>query len=202
STRKSTTHTWGGIHQIAAWLKLLGFEQYVNCTCAKTPASHAPLPHLQGTTRGVAGQYPACGADLRRRFRLAPLAAKLVDPYSLPTTGRRSLPLEFGWSLQPLRACVVETGLEKGSHVARVKWAVRSDREGRRNKSEVEIGALARGKKIEPEEVTGRVALVDSGQRALSNTKEVGLCRLPLGRQFGIRDDVEPVLRRCRVEWL
>jgi hypothetical protein len=58
---------------------------------------------------------------------------------------------------------VAEPDLEKGSHVARVKWTVRSDREGRRNESEVEIGALARGKKIEPEEVTGRVALVDSG---------------------------------------
>src|SRR6478672_1771106 len=114
---------------------------------------------------------------------------------------RQSLPLELRWSLQPLRTCVVEARLEQGRHVARVKWAVRSDREGRRNESEVEIGALARGKQIEPEEVTGRVTLVDGGQRALSNPKEVGLCQLPLGCQFGIGDDVEPVLRRCRVEW-
>ena len=63
-----------------------------------------------------------------------------------------------------MRACVVETGLEKGSHVARLKWTVRSDREGRRNESEVEIGALAVGKKIETEEITGCVALVDRGQ--------------------------------------
>ena len=62
-----------------------------------------------------------------------------------------------------MRACVVEACFEKGSHVARVKWAVRSDREGRRNESEIEIGALACGKKIEPEEVAGRVALVDGG---------------------------------------
>jgi hypothetical protein len=58
---------------------------------------------------------------------------------------------------------VAESGLEKGRHVARVKWAVRSDREGRRNEGEVEIGALAVGKEIETEEITGRVALVDCG---------------------------------------